>query len=441
MNGRLRKASEPLRVVELFAGVGGFRLGLCGANGKRKGYRVVWANQWEPATTVQHAARVYRERFHGGTEPNIDFNTDIFKVVDAKKLDVPRHDLLVGGFPCQDYSVARTLSHAAGIDGKKGVLWWAIHGILKRLGKDAPPYLMLENVDRLANSPASKRGRDFSIMLATLADLGYAVEWRIINAGDYGMPQRRRRIFIIGYRKGSPIWNQLITRGLAADWLRTEGVTASAFPVENTRDEVALPRIIEGDAAFITTHSPQREIAKAGLMINRAYITFDARPRYAGKRTTLGDVLLASDQVNPEYLVPESQLARWTYLKGAKNEHRAAKTGFTYSYKEGPVAFPDPLDKPSRTVITGEGGPTPARHKHVVTQDGKLRRLMPIELERLCMFPDDHTKLEGIGDQRRAFFMGNALVVGVIDRLGKALLAAHRRAQGQSAKRLSPRRA
>jgi DNA (cytosine-5)-methyltransferase 1 len=106
--------------------------------------------------------------------------------------------------------------------------------------------------------------------------------------------------------------------------------------------------------------------------------------------------------------------------KGAKKEERSGKNGFTFFYTEGPMVFPDSLDRPSRTIITAEGGSTPSRFKHVIkTSSGKLRRLTPIELERLCMFPDNHTV--GQPDSRRAFFMGNALVVGVIEKLGKTL--------------------
>jgi DNA (cytosine-5)-methyltransferase 1 len=88
------------------------------------------------------------------------------------------------------------------------------------------------------------------------------------------------------------------------------------------------------------------------------------------------------------------------------------------NYSEGGMIFPDPLDKPSRTIITGEGGKSPSRFKHVIQTPKGYRRLSPVELERLNMFPDDHTKLEGVSDTKRAFFMGNALVVGVIEKIG-----------------------
>ena len=191
-----------LKVVELFAGVGGFKLGLEGWRGKsassgykrklNSNYEVVWSNQWEPGTKVQHAADVFIEKF-GDKQFS---NEDISKVLPE---DIPNHDLLVGGFPCQDYSVANQLSRSKGIEGKKGVLWWEIHRLISGK-KRKPHYLLLENVDRLIKSPVNQRGRDFALMLASLSDLGYSVEWRVINAADYGMPQRRR-VFIFAFQK------------------------------------------------------------------------------------------------------------------------------------------------------------------------------------------------------------------------------------------------
>ncbi|MBI2063987.1 MAG: DNA (cytosine-5-)-methyltransferase [Candidatus Yanofskybacteria bacterium] len=415
-----------LRVVELFAGVGGFRLGLCGTKKRPlNGYSVVWANQWEPSTQKQHAADIYRACFHGGKEPNAFFNEDINKVVNLTKLPIPNHNLLVGGFPCQDYSVARTLSHAAGIEGKKGILWWAIHKILERKGTHSPEYLMLENVDRLLKSPAKQRGRDFGIILASLANLEYAVEWRVINAADYGMPQRRRRTFILAYKNNSPIYRQLVKRRSDIAWLTKDGVIAKGFPVSYKENRIRFKEEL-GYELTDTSDKFQYPFENTGLMVGHSFITIKTIP-IQEKLNTLGSKLLAENEVLEEYFIPEKDMKRWHYLKGAKRDKRTAKNGFEYEYKEGPVAFPDSPDKPSRTIITGEGGSTPARHKHVVlTKSGRYRRLMPIELERLSMFPDRHTELPGIGDQKRAFFMGNALVVGVIEKLGRSLLKQHR---------------
>ena len=136
----------------------------------------------------------------------------------------------------------------------------------------------------------------------------------------------------------------------------------------------------------------------------------------------LGDILIDEKDVPQEYFINPKDLPRWKYFKGAKKEMRKTPDGHVYNYSEGSMAFPDSVDKPARTIITGEGGSTPSRFKHVIkTKDGRYRRLTPLELERINMFPDEHTK--GVADVKRAFFMGNALVVGVVKKLGKALLA------------------
>lgn len=417
------KGLSPLKVVELFAGVGGFRLGLEGTKERpKKGYKIVWANQWEPSTKAQHAATVYREKFHDGKEPNRMFNEDINKVVDMDQLPIPKHDLLVGGFPCQDYSVARTLSQAVGIEGKKGVLWWAIHKIISRMGKSSPKYLMLENVDRLLKSPAKQRGRDFGIILASLSDLGYAVEWRVINAADYGMPQRRRRVFIMAYKKGSPVYKNLIN-GNPIEWLINKGVIAEAFPVRPFK-MIPLEAKVEGNLASISDDF-LLPFENTGLMIDRELMTMKTRPEYSGHQSTLGSILLSDKDVLKEYFIDKDELKRWTYLKNAKKEKRTSSNGFSYSYNEGAISFPDQIDMPSRTIVTGEGGSTPSRFKHVVRQGRRYRRLTTVELERLCMFPDNHTFHPSISNVKRAFFMGNALVVGVIERLGESLLKFH----------------
>lgn len=425
------KNTAPLRVAELFAGVGGFRLGLEGSGKKKNsGYKTVWSNQWEPSTKKQHASETYVARF--GEKGHS--NENIAEVVDNKFETIPEHDLLVGGFPCQDYSVARTLSHAAGLQGKKGVLWWSIYNILDKMehmrkGK-APRYLMLENVDRLVKSPAKQRGRDFAVMLSSLSELGYAVEWRIINAADYGMPQRRRRIFILGYKKGTPQYRD-IKKANKKEWVTMSGVAAKAFKVEGVVLENEFefagdtPAISEGFNKKTPDSSP---FQNAGVMIDRKVYTCKVTPK-TESGLTLGDIIEKDDsKVSPEFFIKKEDLKKWTEAKGAKKEEREAKNGFTYTYSEGAMCFPDPLDKPSRTIVTGEGGSTPSRFKHVIkTPSGKYRRLTPVELEKLCMFPAEHTA--GQLSTKRAFFMGNALVVGVIERLGKELLKSIKGAQ------------
>ncbi|MDE6436918.1 MAG: DNA (cytosine-5-)-methyltransferase, partial [Muribaculaceae bacterium] len=191
--------NSDIRVIELFAGVGGFRVGLERASSR---FKTIWNNQWEPSTKRQDASIIYCRQFGLAGHVNEDINL-------VSTEDIPDGDILVGGFPCQDYSVATTLKNSGGIEGKKGVLWWQIHRILRE-HKNPPKYLLLENVDRLLSSPASQRGRDFAIILASLSDLGYYVEWRVINAADYGMPQRRKRTYILAFHKETKL-AQLVT--------------------------------------------------------------------------------------------------------------------------------------------------------------------------------------------------------------------------------------
>lgn len=409
-----KKSKNEIKVVELFAGVGGFRIGLDSSKSSNYIYRTIWNNQWEPGRTKQHASEVYVKKF--GDEGHS--NNDIASV--PTKL-IPNHDLLVGGFPCQDYSVARTKSHAEGLHGKKGVLWWQIHRILDEKGSKRPDFLMLENVDRLLKSPASQRGRDFAIMLASLSELGYIVEWRVINAADYGMPQRRRRVYILGYNKGTKPYKD-IKKTTAHVWLTQTGVTARGFKI-NPPEKIDEFNI-NGDLLELTENFNKNgkvsPFQTSGLMIDDKVWTFKADP-VLKKPKTLGEIIISDDTLIPEnYFITKEGLEAWGYHKNAKNEERTTKDGFKYTYTEGGMTFPDPLDKPSRTIVTGECGPTPSRFKHVIeTPSGRFRRLVPIELERLNMFPDNHT--EGPSDNTRAFFMGNALVIGVIQKLGESL--------------------
>ena len=404
--------NHTIRVVELFAGVGGFRIGLEGAS---DAYETIWNNQWEPSTQHQDASLVYRARFGTKGHSNQDIN-----LVPTK--DIPDHDLLVGGFPCQDYSVAATLSRSGGIEGKKGVLWWQIYRILQEKGDKRPQYIFFENVDRLLNSPATQRGRDFAIILASLADLGYVVEWRIINAADYGMPQRRRRTYIIGYLKNSAVAQKIEQM---EDWVEYDGIMAKAFefrPKEKTVSKFDIEGTIKEVSDGFNKGKKESPFGNAGMMMDRHVYSVDAEAVYDGPRQTLGGNLIGDDFVPEEYIISDEELERWKYEKGAKKIERVSKEGYKYLFSEGGMSFPDSLDMPSRTIITGEGGSSPSRFKHVVKmQNGKYRRLLPVELERLNMFPDNHTLLPGVSDGRRAFLMGNALVCGIVEQIGKSL--------------------
>lgn len=400
-----------IRVIELFAGVGGFRIGLERASSR---YKTVWSNQWEPSTKRQDASMIYCRQFGVEGHSNTDIN-----MVDVS--EIPAANLLVGGFPCQDYSVATTLKNSGGIEGKKGVLWWQIHRIL-RDHPNPPDYLMLENVDRLLGSPALQRGRDFAIILSSLANLGYLVEWRVINAAEYGMPQRRRRTYMFACKNDTPIAKEIKS---PSEWIYNNGVMAKAFPVNDTNIQPTVFTIDSNLSEVSLNFNKGKSTSpfkNSGIIIDHTVYTVATTPSYDGRAVTLGDILVDEAEVPNDFFISDMDIERWRYAKGGKSEKRVNKTtGFEYNYSEGAMAFPDSIDKPSRTIITGEGGASPSRFKHVVlTPSGRYRRLTPVELERLNMFPDNHT--DGASAMRRAFLMGNALVTGIVERIGLQLL-------------------
>lgn len=393
-------------VVELFAGVGGFHLGLSNSSNE---WEVLWANQWEPSRKTQHAYDCYVSHF-----PNtIVVNEDISKVNEnPEKYRVPRYNLLVGGFPCQDYSVASTQSR--GIEGKKGVLWWEIKKFLER---DNPRFVLLENVDRLLKSPTKQRGRDFAVMLSCFRDLGYNVEWRVINAADYGFSQRRRRIFIFAYRNDTDYCGRVTqfvgNNDFMEAYIREVGFFAQEFPIKTiyaeNRVTLDMPILkISNEFSF--------GFQEAGVMIdNEIYTT-----RYIPVEmiaTTLGEIL--QQDVSEEFYLGE-ELDRWKYMKGAKAEQRVTSEGFEYMYREGAVGFPDSLDLPSRTMLTSEASVNRSTHVVRDPQTGRLRLLTPVECERLNGFNDNWTNT-GMTQKFRYFCMGNALVVGLIEKMGRTL--------------------
>ena len=394
-------------VAELFAGVGGFRVGLA-----RAGWKTVYSNQWEPATKVQHASDVYVANFGPEGHSNEDIAT-------VKKVPVD-FDLLVGGFPCQDYSVAKSAKSATGLEGKKGVLWWEI---LRLVMMHKPKYLFLENVDRLLKSPTSQRGRDFAVMLSTLGNAGYAVEWRVVNAAEYGFPQRRIRVFLVAAQtsrlsgKPDPA-EQIYNHGVLAHSLRVKSNDAGILAIPISQN----PELVSRDFGKGGRQSP---FSTGGFYVDGTAWTAKVVSDAQRKKTTLGDVLEKDADVPREFWVPLDRISEWEFLKGAKAVDRVHKeSGFVYKYSEGSMAFPDQLDRPSRTILTGEGGQTPSRFKHIIRTESGYRRLLPVELERLSGFPDGWTNppsLGGMTDARRAFFIGNALVTGLVEMVGQEL--------------------
>jgi len=404
---------DVIRTVELFAGVGGFRLGLEAASDR---FHVIWANQWEPSMQEQYAFDCYVAHYGEG-------KNHVCKDITLAKTDVPDHDLLVGGFPCQDYSIAKKGS--AGIEGPKGVLWWQIDDIVR---ERRPKYILLENVDRLIRSPAKQRGRDFSIILRCLYEKGYAVEWRVINAADYGQAQRRRRTFILAYHNDTEIFRSLAEdvciRGLKAfhQHIIANGVFASAFPIHSHSKTFTESWIDELEYEDVTALSARQKVYlyNAGVMVNGRIYSVDIQPK-AEPFIPLR-AILETGPIDAHFFLREEDMPRWRYAKGAKHEPRRRRDGSTYYFSEGAVAFPEPLDRPSRTMLTSES--QVGRTSHVVQDpsSGRLRLLTPVECERLNGFPDNWTNT-GMPERMRYFTMGNALVVPLIIRIGAQILA------------------
>lgn len=450
-------------VCELFAGVGGFRCGLNSISSiedtkKDEKWSTVWFSQWEPADKkTQWAHDCYINRFGTCLDLNGEdtTNTDI-NAVDKKT--VPNHNLLVGGFPCQDYSVASSLATSKGLEGKKGVLWWDIRDMLE--AKEAP-FVLLENVDRLIKSPASQRGRDFGIILACFRDLGYTVEWRVINAAEYGFQQRRRRTFIFAYRNGTNYAKRInantkyqdmhgdeLHRHSVAKMLQEEGFFAKSFPVISVdAKKISIETLPNGIGELSEKFSFSFE--NTGVMKDGIIYTVKTTPDYEGNQITLGDIM-EEGEVDKQFFIPEERLyytypdinhsdetkgkldkeqrQTWQYIKGAKKINRKAANGHEYVFSEGPVPMIDEYDKPARTMLTSEG--LFSRTTHIVKDKmtGKIRLLTPIEMERIQGFPSNWTKECLVDGQivempvnKRRFIMGNALVVNLVNQMEKQL--------------------
>ncbi|MFJ7950229.1 DNA (cytosine-5-)-methyltransferase [Lysinibacillus sp. NPDC096418] len=398
--------SNTLNVVELFAGVGGFRLGLEKANADI--FKTVWANQWEPSRKVQHAFECYTSNFDEGIHSNEDITTVPDKVFQELEID-----MLVGGFPCQDYSVARSLSGEKGLEGKKGVLFWEIKRVLEN---SHPKYVLLENVDRLLKSPSKQRGRDFAVMLATFRDLNYIVEWRVVNAAEYGAAQKRRRVFIFAY-KNNLDYAQAQSVFSMDHVVFKEGFFAKTFPVlnepyKNRIGTVELPNdLVEISESFsFAFHT-------AGLMIGDQVFTTQTQATHEDF-IPLKDILMDEATVDESYYLSEAATEKFAYLRGPKKIERTSAEGHKYIFSEGGMSPTDDINGPGRTMLTSEGSIN--RSTHIVEVNGRKRYLTPVECERLNGFPDNWTNT--MPDRMRYFCMGNALVVDLIQKMGQAIV-------------------
>lgn len=409
-----------LKVVELFAGVGGFRVGLnhikefnqkTGLAIENGDWDFVWASQWEPSTKIQPAFECYVKRFGYKNHNNLDINK-------VNKREIPDHTLLVGGFPCQDYSVARSLSNEMGIKGKKGVLWWDIVDVLYEKN---PPFVLLENVDRLLKSPADQRGRDFAVMLKTLDELGYTTQWRMINAGEYGMPQRRRRVFVFASQKDTKYGKKITKIKDKEEYLVKDGFFNDIFPIKTDGIKIDKKSLKEyKNPVSISENYSGGKFLTTGMFMDGEAINFNQTELHSDKFYTLGDIIEEARKYQnndmEDYIVEGEELKKWSYLKDSRRIKKISKSGYEYVFSEGNMSFPDSLDLPSRTMLTSEG--TVNRSSHIVFDEllEKNRKITEIEAELLQMFPPNWTNT-GMSRRQRYFMMGNALVTGIISKL------------------------
>lgn len=385
--------------VELFAGVGGFRVGIENADSE---WETVFTNQWEPSKKNQFAFNCYKEHFSHKKGINEFSNCDITEVSTD---NIPNHTLLVGGFPCQDYSVATTA--AKGINGKKGVLWWEIERIVR---DKRPPFVLLENVDRLLKSPSNQKGRDFGIILACLSKLGYGVEWRVINAADYGFVQKRRRVFIFAFHNKTKYYNKISNNEIGRI-ISTSGIFAKQFMVKN----IGVTRMtnISYDLQDISNNFRFR-FENSGIILNNDIYTCDINPEKSNSEQ-LRNIL--EDNPKEKYYLLENEVNYYKKLKHAHSIERVSKLGYKYTYRAGNMDFPDSIDKPARTILTNESSKSRTTHIIEDPKTHRLRKLTPLECERINGFPDNWTNVANLTDSQRYFCMGNALVIGIVTKI------------------------
>jgi len=417
--------TKELNVLELFAGVGGFRVGFENSN---KGlFRTKWSNQWEPSKKSQDAFEVYNYHFRDSENINeniAEIPNERFEEMDA--------DIIVGGFPCQDYSVARSKKGELGLQGKKGVLFWEI---IRAVNHIKPKYLVLENVDRLLKSPSKQRGRDFAVMLAALNELDYSVEWRVINAAEYGRAQRRKRVFFFIYRNDTdfakkidqqfekPESDTLFDDHLYDEYIYNKGLFARQFSVEKEPVKKRQASYKLAKDIIQVSDDFTGKVWNTGIMRHGRYFTIETAPTKE-EPIKLGDILQDESDISDRfYVIDKEKLEKFEYMRGPKKIERTSATGHKYVYSEGGMSPYDSLDLPARTMLTSEGSMN--RSTHFLKINNKYRLLTPVEAERLQDFPDDWTKYKlskdgenvEVTDRMRMFFMGNALVTGIVKRI------------------------
>lgn len=395
-----------MKYLSLFAGIGGFELGILNAyveathgtkNGRsqttskarnRKSNATPEASGTARGRTSKHADRdrarqeplacvgyseidkyaieIYRGRF-----PEHKNYGDITKI---KARTLPDFDLLVGGFPCQAFSIA---GKRKGFEDTRGTLFFDIARILR---SKKPRLFLLENVKGLLSHDA---GRTFKVIVSTLAKLGYDIQWQVLNSKNFGVPQNRERVFIVGHLRGTP---------------RPE-----VFPLtENDSEDIVLPTITtrvtaDSNGTYVRERSPRQIIG--GSQGGRVYdpsgisVTIASHGGGMGAKTGL-------------------------YAVRVKE---ATKKGYTEAQEGDSINLAVPGSKTRRgRVGKGVAQTLDTGMQQYTPQGMKIRRLTPLECERLQGFPDQWT--EGVSDAQRYKTLGNAVTVNVVQAIVRKLL-------------------
>ena len=354
--------------IEPFCGVGGFRLGL-----ERNGHKCVWANDID-----KYACKIYRKHF-GKKEL---YEGDI-RAVEPRT--IPEADLLCAGFPCQSFSVA---GKQGGFKDPRGNLFFELCRIAraKRI-----KYLFLENVRGLMSDDG---GRTFTTIKQSLYELGYDCQWQVCNSKNYGVPQNRKRVFVVGHLRGER--------------------RPQVFPIQNSIEKIQRERDGESAGCISTKNqSGQAQFDGGTTLITTALdANYHKGGLGRGQRTLVQIGTIGEDDEASRVYDPNG-IARTIKDGGGMG----AKTGlYCVGTKRG-------QDRDGQRIYSSKGLYSSLKgntgEKDAVESCGQIRRLTPTECERLQGFPDGWT--EGLSDTQRYKCLGNAVTVNVIEAIGARL--------------------
>ena len=343
------------KAVELFAGIGGFRLACNHLN-----IETIWANDRDPT-----AIKVYKSNF--GKDSIVE--GDIWNLIES----VPNHDLLTGGFPCQPFSKA---GKKQGVQDYRGTLFEAI---VKILSIQRPKYFVLENVSSLL---CLENGKNFQAILSALASLNYKIEWKVFNALEFGLPQNRERIVIVGSRDA--MYNE-------SYFVSKEILLQSSISVLSKITSLDEWNIINRDKLFFGTW---------GMAYGDRYISCDIPCAKNIHKLTLKSIL--QNEVNENFDFTE------------ETEERIKNSVFVNRFFNGvQILYTQAGGARMGYSIFGVDGIAPtltassSRHYERYKIGNMYRRLTNVEYARLQGFPDNHCNAVSIYKQYKLY--GNAV--------------------------------